>query len=357
MKSRLLSQHDATWSEFLQHNAHDFYHLPAYLAVEARHEGGNARALYVEDGEQAMLLPLIVRPLPGPGFDATSPNGYAGPLMRGGWDPSFFNDALAAGSSVLASAGVISVFVRLHPLLNPDPHCEFGTLVQHADSIGIDLSQPTDVLWGQMRRNHRTQIRQALEAGHVAEWDETWSHFEAFKQMYAGMMDRKDASEHYRFDDAYFDGLRSALGQRLRLAVVRIGSDVAAAGLFTETCGIVEAHLTASDGRSGCDAARATKLMFHFVSGWAKARGNLWMHLGSGRRAEDDSLLHFKAGFSPRRLPFHTLRAVVSARSYERLVVAQDPAADLADLSGFFPAYRGLGSPQGPAAVVARPLG
>jgi len=121
---------------------------------------------------------------------------------------------------------------------------------------------------------------------------------------------------------------------------VDIGGEVASGGLFVETGDIVQYHL------SGTNEAflreRPTKLMLHFVRGWAKERGARVLHLGGGVGAARDSLFAFKAGFSSVRHAFHTLRMVVDERAYRQLADASrgETATDPSDLQGFFPAYR-----------------
>lgn len=63
-------------------------------------------------------------------------------------------------------------------------------------------------------------------------------------------MDRHSAAPFYFFDDAYFDGLRKVLGERLHLLVVQLEQAVVAAGLFAETAGIVQYHLGGRTPRS-----------------------------------------------------------------------------------------------------------
>ena len=92
---------------------------------------------------------------------------------------------------------------------------------------------------------------------------------------------------------------------------------MAAAGLFVETRGIVQYHLSGTD-----DAFRdvqPTKLMLHFVRAWARDRGNHVFHLGGGVGGDDDSLLWFKTGFAPAGHSFATLRIVLDEAEYERI--------------------------------------
>ena len=339
MKAHLLDVDAPRWTSLLRQTPYDFYHLPAYVAQCAANDRGQARALYVEDGARSMLLPLIVRDIPGSEHrDATSPYGYPGPIGRGTDDPSFLSEALTAGVSALRAAGIVSLFVRLHPMLNVSPPEGVGEVVLHGHTVGIDLTLPEAALWAQMRHNHQRDIKKADRAGLVARIDADFEQFGAFKRVYRATMDRRSADEYYYFGDDYFDGLRRALGERLHLCVVEKDDAVAAAGLFVETDGIVQYHLGGTDAAFA--RAEPSKMMIHFATGWAKERGNRHFHLGGGVGGADDSLLYFKLGFSPRRHPFHTLRAVIDEPEYHRLVKARDPSLDPDMLGGFFPAYR-----------------
>jgi Acetyltransferase (GNAT) domain len=339
MKAQLLHVGAPEWASFLREAPHDFYHLPGYVALCAAQELGEPRAVHVVDGERSMLLPLVIRDIPGSdGSDATSPYGYPGPLVSGTDDPGFLSEALIAGMATLRAAGIVSVFVRLHPLLNPSPPEGVGDVVFHGDTVSVDLALPRTTHWAQLRGNYRRAINKAIQIGFVARIDRDFEQFDAFKGLYQATMVRHSASPYYFFKDAYFDGLRDALGGSLHLCVVEKDGVIAAAGLFAETNGIVQYHLGGTD--EGFARVEPTKLLLHFASGWAKERGNRHLHLGGGVGGADDSLLLFKAGFSPLRHAFHTWRAVIDEAEYRRLVRAHDPSADPEILGGFFPPYR-----------------
>jgi GNAT superfamily N-acetyltransferase len=338
LNGTLLDVDAPEWESLLRAARHDFYHLPEYVALCAAHEDAQPRALYVTDGEKTMLLPLAIRRIPGGGFDATTPYGYPGPVGSGTDDPAFLRVALVAGSQVLREAGIVSAFVRLHPLLNPLPPQGVGTLVQHGETVSIDLALPTEELWAQTRLNHRRDITRAVRLGYVARMDEEWRHLESFGHLYRATMARRSARPFYFFADTHFDRLRDALGESVHLCVVEKDGAVAAAGLFVETDGIVQYHLSGTS-----DAFRAvqpTKLMIHIVRGWAKARGSQVLHLGGGVGGQDDSLLLFKIGFSPLRHTFTTLRMVMDEQEYRRLVAARDARLDPDARTGYFPLYR-----------------
>lgn len=338
LTARLLDVDAPEWETVLREARHDFYHLPGYAAMTAVQEGGRPGALHVTDGSRTLLLPLLIRRIPGGGLDATSPYGYPGPIGSGIDDPAFMDQALASGLQVLRGAGVVSLFVRLHPLLNPMPPDGIGETVPHGDTVSVDLTLPPAAQWAQTRPNHRRDILRATRLGYTARMDEDWTHFETFKRLYRGTMERRSALPFYFFSDSYFDGMREAVGSRLHLCVVENAGTVAAAGLFVETDGIVQYHLSGTD--SAASGVQPTKLMIHFVRTWARERGNVVLHLGGGVGGSADSLLQFKAGFSTLRHTFTTLRVVVDEQEYGRLVAARHPHLDPRTRSGFFPAYR-----------------
>jgi hypothetical protein len=361
VKADLIAVGDPRWASVLQRARHDFYHLPEYVALAARHEGAEGVALHVTDGERALLLPVLVRPIAGGDRDATTPYGYSGPVVAGSHpaedededEDDFVERALGAATAMLADQGVVSVFVRLHPLLNHRPPTGIGTVVRGGDTVSIDLTLPDAEQWRQVRGNHRVHINRAARTGREMRFDHAGERLGDFARLYRSTMSRLDATPYYFFGDDYFQDLAAALGDRFRLAFVDVDGELAAAASFVETCGIVQYHLSASDPRMANEGL--TKVVIDGVRRWATNRGDTALHLGGGTRGgTDDPLLHFKAGFSDVRHPFHTLRIVVDADAYVRQALASGiPPGDpsLSDHSGFFPAYR---RPDLPASAVAR---
>jgi hypothetical protein len=339
MKAALLPPDAPAWTAFLEKAPHDFYHLPSYVSLCARGENGEAAAILVEDEGRGLLVPVIVRPI-GDGLrDAVSPYGYPGPLVRSAQnDERFGEDAWAAARALLAAEGIVSLFVRSHPVLGRGLPSSAGTVVQHGQTVSVDLTRSADELWRQTASGHRNEINRALRAGHRAFFDEGFAYLATFAELYRGTMARLGAAEHYFFSDAHFTALRDALGPRLRLCLVEVEGEFAAGGLFVETGGLVQYHLSGSDPRFR--RAQPTKLMLHFVREWGRACSLHRLHLGGGVGAGEDSLFQFKAGFAADRHAFETLRMVADEQAYANLVRAHDPAADPQDRTGFFPLYR-----------------
>lgn len=347
MIAELLSPQDPRWGEALQSLPHDVYHLPAYASFLARYEGGEAVALLVRSGEAALLVPLLLKEVPeelgalGRWLDATSPYGYASPVLTPGVPATVAGDLFRAGQDVLAAAGVVCGFLRMHPLfpLPPGAAERAGTLVQHGQTVWVDLTDGAETACGAIRSNQRYDIRKLKRAGFEPEVDR-WERFDAFVETYLETMRRLSAHDSYLFSTEYFQGLRDALGSALHLvSVASPTGDLAAAGLFSELNGVVQ-YLFSGTAEAHLRQA-PTKLMLEHAIRWSAERGNRVLHLGGGVGGREDSLFNFKAGFSRLRSDFHSLRVVYDRERYEHLISRHASSLNGEEIApGFFPPYR-----------------
>ena len=278
--------------------------------------------------------------------DAISPYGYPGIVMSdAARTTTGFADACVAGLlEALRTRALCTAFVRLHPLLNADlpsllqryPVTENGT------TVSIDLLQSEDDIWTSMYRGHRNAILRARRAGFCVEIGAPRDRFADFAAVYAETLERLRADATYNFGPENLRRLADL--EDAYLAVALLDGAVAGAYLFFERDGIVQLHLGGT--RSAyMGQASPSKLLFHTIALWAKARGDKVLHFGGGvGGSADDGLFTFKAGFSPRRHIFCTLRLVADDARYEELVRGRADALGLRaeDLlkSPFFPAYR-----------------
>lgn len=344
MIADLISTADARWRRFLERAPHDFYHLPEYVELAARYEGGAPVAFYAEAGETTMLAPLLIRDLPAhlhappEWLDAVAPYGYPGPLASGPADAPALARCLDALGEVCRSHQIVAAFLRLHPLLPLDVGAlaPFGEVHHHGQVVYVDLTLSPDTIRAQMRRDHRSGIRKLRALGFEARVDD-WSFYPQFGSLYRETMARVRAAGFYLFSDAYLDDLRRVLGDRLHLCVVLSPSgELASAGLFCVTGGLVQYHLSGTATAHMRDAP--SKLVFDTIREWSQAHGCATLHTGGGLGGAEDSLFYFKSGFSPLRADFRTFRMVFDAGRYGALSARVPNAASIAP--GFFPVYR-----------------
>lgn len=346
MITDFLSVNDARWREFLAHARHDAYHLPEYLQVAANYERGEPVAFYAEDGDQALLMPLLMRELPADlgapenWRDVISPYGYPGPITTHGAGRDLIDHSLRSLRDLARERDVLTAFVRLHPLCSmaAGHFANVGSVVHHGPVVYVDLTKTRDQWNAETRLDHRRNIARLIRLGYTVEMD-NWTAYPDFRAVYRATMERLSAVAFYNFSDRYFDDLRALVGDHLHLCTVRgPAGDVAASGLFLLADRIAEFHL---GGSAACHFPKApSKLMFDFVRRWAKDRGATVLNLGGGIGGVAGSLHRFKSGFSPLVADFHTVRIIFDDDRYRQLTAARGIPLVAGETSGFFPQYR-----------------
>jgi lipid II:glycine glycyltransferase (peptidoglycan interpeptide bridge formation enzyme) len=129
----------------------------------------------------------------------------------------------------------------------------------------------------------------------------------------------------------------------LQLFIAMVGDKAAAAGLFTIRDGVVQYHLGGT--RDEFLKISPMALIFDTVRLWANDVGARVLHLGGGvGGTNDDSLFHYKAGFSDRRHNFATWRLIAEPGMYRELCERRARMNELQGLEpaggDYFPAYR-----------------
>jgi lipid II:glycine glycyltransferase (peptidoglycan interpeptide bridge formation enzyme) len=243
----------------------------------------------------------------------------------------------------LNGQGVCSAFFRMHPLFSAGLLELFpeNFFTASSETVAIDLTQNEDVIWKAIRDGHRWTIKKCKKLGFEARMVPLSENIDAFMAVYNETMDRVGAKDSYYFGRDYFEKL-AAMPDSVHCCMVELEGQAAAACLFFEVGGIVQAHL------GGTKSEYLSKSPFHLVlfhgMEWARSRGNRYLHLGGGVGGSNDRLLHFKRGFSDLIFPFLTLRLVTNEEKYRELTALSAKAANLPfeelQQSDYFPAYR-----------------
>ena len=341
MHAGLLPSSSTEWLRMIEEVRADVYYLPGYVAACAQREGGEGFLFAATEAGKIWLQPLIIRAIPGhePLVDAVSPYGYSGPLARAPDDEAALWAARATErlKECLAERGAITAFIRLHPILNrnaaaisPDE-----VLTHRGSTVVVDLDRSDEQLWGDIRANHRRHINRLRRSGFTVAMRNDPEILDLFKDMYLQTMSRVGASDyHVKLADDLQE-LASTYKANLYVCTVQRDEEIACIGLITEMDGLVEYHLSGT-GQNYVELG-PSKLLLHHAIGWAKHRGNRFFHLGGGVGCTNDSLLHFKMGFSPELLPFHSWDMVIDRSRYEALSATASATHRAGD---FFPAYR-----------------
>ena len=356
MITRIVPTADSRWQQCLDTIPHDFYHLPGYLELEGNRHHATPEAIIIQAEEKIFFLAYLVRDCTNlleqnnfggaRTYEIISPYGYPGMLVNpAGENPAFIKKCLNAIYENWHQRNICSAFIRLHPLLNsyinitdsgPFVVCSQGNVVV------CDLTKDLNDIWQQTRTNHRRKITKLGKSGFTAQVKSMNEYFDVFIDIYQETMDRVNATESYYFKRDYFRSLINILQDRLHVCVVEFDGEVVAASLMTELNGIVQYHLGGTKTKF-LHQSPAT-MMFDYMIKWSKLRGNRYLNLGGGLGGRQDSLFHFKAGFSDRITPFMTMRSIVNEDIYNRLTYLRAESLGItipvALSTSFFPAYR-----------------
>lgn len=337
------------WDTLLARSRHDFYQLSSYVELDAATDESRPIFLHRTIGDYAALLPLLVRRIPKDItgdrelFDSRSPYGYPGMVYPEGMDAAGVRELLTSIGAAGASLGLVSTFLRLHPIYNDEVDNLAGDqgicLVASGRTVSIDLTLGREALDRRLRNNHRRDIAKLGKAGFRVRFD-SWDDYPQFQEIYHETMARHNASARYYFSVSYFDGLRNCLGSRFRLcSVLAPDGNIAAAGVFVHTGNLVQYHL----GGTNQQYARLapSKLMFHVCRNRFQEEGASRLHLGGGLGGAADSLFNFKLGFGTDTHDFRTARVIHDSEVYAGLSTRQRKRASIVNDNGtFFPAYR-----------------
>jgi hypothetical protein len=350
MHIETLSADDPRWTAALSRLHHDFYHEPSYVRLDADRLQATPEALLVSEGERMFFVPYLMRScgslfseMQESIFDVISPYGYPGALLSdAGRDAGFASAAFAAFKETLVERGVCSAFLRMHPILGNDFSTLFpaGTFTDASETVAVDLELDETTLWKQMRNSHQRILKKCSQLGYVGRFVPLSEVLDEFVAIYEQTMNRVQAKDSYYFSREYFTKMARMPG--VHCCIVESGTTIAAACLFFERDGMVQAHLGGT--RTEFFSTSPFHLTLFQATMWSKSRRNRWLHLGGGVGGGNDTLLNFKAGFSPVRFHFLTSRLIINETKYRQLVdlksraVHSTPESVLA--SSFFPAYR-----------------
>jgi hypothetical protein len=135
----------------------------------------------------------------------------------------------------------------------------------------------------------------------------------------------------------------AAWGDRVHLFVCLDQGRPVCAGLFLVCEGILQYHLGGT--LSNALKQAPMKLLVDEVRLWANTQGLRVFHLGGGTNPQpENSLLHFKLGFSDRAHTFRVWRWVLAPEVYQQLCLGKarwnEAQQVKAAVPEYFPAYR-----------------
>ena len=275
MPSETLATDDPRWHRLVDASpTPDVYFRPGYCAAYEAAGHGCAQAVVTENA----LFPLLLRPLPfgEEGVDAATPYGYGGLMPLARTQSSSASADLRQLRDWCVTNGVVSVLLRLHPLLGGPgqlagidvPDVEIR---EHGPTVALD---PRAIDAASGRLGGMSKGRKADLSVARRELDVVWDGDDAlddFRTVYEGTMERLGAGGAYLFPPDYYRALATGLGERLAVALARRDGETVGAAIFFADRRFAHYHLSGTT-----DAGRELKagtLLVHAGTEWAAQRG------------------------------------------------------------------------------------
>jgi len=322
------------------------YHSPTYLDLltgDFEYETEQPELFVYGEKDAFIYYPYIRRPLSDLSFsdevvkrpseyaDIVSSWYYGGPVLSPGGDESLAAEFVDEFAEYCKDTNILAEFIRFDPNLRN--HDDFARLdpTYNRQTVPVDLSRSKDAIWNDYESRNRRAIKQARESALTIDREPTETDTGKFHDIYSNAMEARDASEHYRFTEGFFEDILDT--PLFSLVVARYDGVIVGGFIIAHDSTYSHHYLSASNPDYW--EYRVNNLMYHEVVMCMHETGRKVFDFQGGR----PGVFKFKKGFSPSRGEFHIGKRTHVPDVYERLVDAAEAAGIETD-SGYFPAYR-----------------
>lgn len=290
------------------------------------------------DKDNIIAIPFILRKIEGTSYqDLTSVYGYPGPISKG-IDPNFDNAYfISQFKTYLVSNNIISIFSRLNPFIPNQRLCiqHLGQIFTLSKVVNIDLTLNLDTQLQAYQKRLRTHVNKARRLCNI-KFAETKEEILAYIVLYYKNMERVKAKKFYFFEEKYFFDLLNSkdFNTRILLAIDKESNTIIAGAMFITTNQIVQYHLSGTDG----DKLNhyPIKLLIDEMRIIATQEHSAFFNLGGGVGNMEDSLFHFKSGYSKDFKDFNLWKVIINQEIYDQLTLEKRIETE----SNYFPLYR-----------------
>jgi hypothetical protein len=328
------------WDNLLEEvEYYDIYHTYDYHHITKNNLDDPLMVKYTEDNK-IIAIPFLMRKIAETHYqDLTSVYGYPGPISKN-LDENFNNqNFIIEFNSYLSSHNIISIFSRLNPFISHQHRCihKLGKLTNLGKVVNINLTLDLDTQLQAYHKRLRTHVNKARRLCNIKH-AETKEEVLAYIDLYYRNMERVNAKKYYFFGEKYFFDLLNSkdFKTRILLATDKETNTIIAGAMFITTNQIVQYHL------SGTDEDKLDhypiKLLIDEMRTIATEEKSTFFNLGGGVGNKEDSLFHFKSGFSKDFKEFNLWKVIVNQEIYDQLTLEKNIVVE----TNYFPLYRSL---------------
>jgi hypothetical protein len=318
----------AEWKAALEGIKHAFAHT--WENCHAMHLTTGFRTyLYCFETENVRIVcPIAEREFEGY-IDIVTPYGFSGFVGTGECPdfPRYWRE-------FVGERGYVCGYIGLNPILENKTYFDSNELYSYNSIYVLDLTLSRDELFSNLSKNRKRDLKQwEKTSGNLITDKNALKAF--FLANYSEFFRRKRATSAYDFRKATLEFLFDLKN----VFILGAGSSnrLEAATVFTYMFDMSDVFIHSSLAE---ERQHSAALLWHGAN-YFKSMGIPLLNLGGGVRA-NDSLAWFKERFGGRKLSLRCLKQIYNPEIYATLCA--QVGADPADRTGYFPAYRSLGT-------------
>lgn len=339
------------WDEIVRSFSNfDVYYLSEYTKAFKIHGDGEPILFYYE-GQGIRAINVVMKrnvendknfkgKIPESSyFDLVTPYGYGGFLIEGNKSVSNIKLLNDEYSTYCKNNGIISEFVRFHPILENHKNLDIlYDVLTLGKTVSIDLKS-TEQIWSDLTSKNRNMIRKANKLGVEIYWGRSPELFHQFIGLYNATMDKDNAKEYYYFREGFYNSVLNDLKYNSLIFYSVFEDKIIAMSMILFANNQVHYHLSASD-REYQNLA-PTNLLLYEVACWGCENGYKTFHLGGGLGSREDSLYKFKKAFNRNSDNIFSVgRKVFDEEKYDELIEIRSKEGCFGKSTSFFPGYR-----------------
>ena len=329
---------------------YDVYYLSGYAKAFQIHGDGEPLLFYYHDGNTRAINVVMKRDIEkdehfsgklpeGTYFDIVTPYGYGGFLFEGEASEEklkVFDDEY---SGFCKSEGIISEFVRFHPVLkNSNLLEDIYQITELGKTISMNLNSKEQI-WSDLTSKNRNMIRKAQRSGVEIFWGRSIELYRDFVKLYNMTMDKDNATAYYYFGENFYQSILNDLKYDALMFYSVYQDKIIAMSIIFFANQKMHYHLSSTN--TEYQHLAPTNLLLYEAACWGCENGYNIFHLGGGLGSKEDSLYKFKSAFNRKSdNTFSVGKKIFDEEKYRELVETRRREKGVETNISYFPIYR-----------------
>lgn len=339
------------WDEIVKSfKSHDIYYHAGYSKACKLMEEGEPTLFYFEYENMQAINVALIRDISNAKyfkgklpekqyFDMSTPYGYGGLLTEGEVTREGIQKLFEEFSTYCEEYGIISEFIRFHPLFNNQADLkDIYDVSYNRETIYMDLENE-ETIWNNMKSTSRNRIRKIQNLNVSVERDSSKQSMDKFIELYYKTMDKNQANDSYYFSKDYFKQL-IRLEDSCEIFNVFLDDEIIASMIVLVGKEYIHYHLGATN--PDYYSYSPNNILFYEVAKWGAKNNFKAFHLGGGYTSANDGLFRFKNTLNKNgETSFYIGKKIWNLDIYNMLLDMRRNDDDFDVVSNFFPKYRG----------------